>query len=64
MKKFLTIFLGAFIILPIAFCVVVYSLGCFVTWSILEVDIEWGFLRVYMIFSLIFALFLTLDKDL
>jgi hypothetical protein len=64
MKKFLQIYGGIFLALPIAFCVVLYSIGCFVTWSIPPVNIEWGIVRVYMIFSLIFALFLTLDKDL
>jgi hypothetical protein len=64
MKKFLQIYGISFLALPIIFCMIIYLLGCFITWSIPPVNIEWGIVRVYMIFSLIFALFLTLDKDL
>ena len=62
MKKFLTIYLGFFLGLPLVFCITIYLTGCFVSWSILEVDIQWGVVRVYMIFSAVFALFLSLDK--
>jgi hypothetical protein len=63
MKKFLQIYGGIFLALPIAFCVVMYLMGCFITWSIPPVNIEWSIVRVYMIFSALFALFISLDKD-
>jgi len=62
MKKFITIYLGFFIALPLAFCIMIYLLGCFVSWSILEVNIEWAVVRVYMLFSTVFAFFLSIDK--
>ena len=64
MKKFLQIYGGIFLALPIAFCVVLYSIGCFVTWSIPPVNIEWGVVRVYMLVSAFVSVFLSLDKDL
>jgi hypothetical protein len=62
MIKFLQIYLGFFVILPVAFCLVVYSLGCFLSWSILVVDIQWWVVRLFLILSIIFALFLSIDE--
>jgi len=64
MKKFLTLFLGFFIALPLAFCIVIYLIGCFISWSILEVDIQWPIVRVYMVIAFIVSIFLAADKDL
>ena len=62
MKKFLEIYLGLFIALPLAFCIVVYAIGCFMTWSILEVNIEWPIVRLYMVMTLIVSFFMSLDQ--
>lgn len=61
MKKFLEIYLGFFIALPLLFCIVVYLIGCFVTWSIIEVPIDWFFIRAYMIMALVVSFFLAAD---
>lgn len=61
MKKFLTIYLGFFTALPIVFCIAVYLIGCFISWSILSVNMEWGIVRVYMVMSLIVSMFLAAD---
>ncbi len=63
MKKFLEIYLGVFLGLPIAFCMVIYLVGCFVSWSILEVNIQWGVVRGYMLLSVPFAFLLSIDND-
>ena len=62
MKKFLEIYLGFFIALPLAFCIVVYAIGCFMTWGIIEVDIQWPIVRVYVIIALIVSIFLAADE--
>ena len=62
MIKFLQIYLGFFIILPVAICLLVYSLGCFLSWSILVVDIQWWVVRLFLILSIIFAFFLSIDE--
>lgn len=62
MKKFLQIYLGMFILMPLALCAVVYLVGCFISWSILEVDIQWEIVRIYVILSAIIAFFLTIDE--
>ena len=64
MKDFLQIYLGTFIMLPIALCVIIYSIGCFITWSIPPVNIEWGIVRLYMLVSAFVSVFLSLDIDL
>jgi len=64
MKKFLEIYLGFFIGIPLAFCIVIYLIGCFISWSILEVDIQWPIVRVYMVIAFIVSIFLAADKDL
>ena len=61
MKDFLQIYLGFFVILPVAFCLLVYSLGCFLSWSILVVDIQWWVVRIYLVLAIIFAFFLSID---
>ena len=63
MKKFLEIYLGFFIALPLALCIVVYAIGCFMTWSILEVNIEWPIVRLHMVMTLIVSIFLVADED-
>jgi len=62
MKKFLEIYLGFCIALPLAFCIVVYALGCFISWSILEVDIQWPIVRVYVIMALIVSIFFAANE--
>jgi len=62
MKKFLQIYLGFFIILPVVFCLLVYSLGCFMSWSILVIDIQWWVVRGYILLASIFAFFLSIDE--
>jgi hypothetical protein len=62
MKKFLDIYLGFFIALPIAFCIVIYLIGCFMTWSIIEVPIDWFFIRAYMIMALVMSFFMSIDE--
>ena len=64
MKKFLTLFLGFFIALPLAFCIVIYLLGCFISWSILPVHVEWAVIRVYVVIAFVLSFFISLDKDL
>jgi hypothetical protein len=62
MKKFLEIYLGFFIALPLALCIVLYAVGCFMTWSILEVNIEWPIVRLYMVMTLIVSFFMAADE--
>jgi hypothetical protein len=62
MKKFLQIYLGGFIAIPLAVCLAVYLIGCFLTWGIILLDIQWGVVRGYLIISLIFAFFLSIDE--
>ncbi len=62
MKKFLEIYLGFFIALPLAFCIVIYLIGCFMTWSILEPNIEWPIVRLYMVIVLIVSFFMAVDE--
>lgn len=62
MKKFLAIYLGAFLGLPLAFCMVIYLVGCFIAWRILPVDIQWGVVRGYMIITFIPSIFLAADE--
>ena len=62
MKKFLEIYLGFFISLPIVFCIVIYLIGCFVTWSIIQPDIEWPIVRLYMVIALIVSFFMSMDE--
>ena len=62
MKKFLEIYLGFFIALPLALCIVLYAIGCFMTWSILEVNIEWPIVRLYMVMTLIVSFFMAADE--
>lgn len=61
MKKFLEIYLGFFIALPIVFCIVIYLIGCFVTWSIIQPDIEWPIVRLYMVIALVVSFFMVVD---
>jgi len=63
MKKFLAL-LAFFIGIPLALCIVVYAIGCFMTWSILKVDIVWPIVRLYVVVACILSFFMTLDKDL
>lgn len=63
MKKFLQIYLGMFILMPLALSAVVYLVGCFLSWSILEVGIQWGIVRVYMVIAAVFAFFLAADDE-
>jgi hypothetical protein len=62
MKKFLEIYLGFFIALPLAFCIVIYLIGCFITWSIIQPDIEWPIVRLYMVIALIVSFFMAVDE--
>lgn len=62
MKKFLTVYVGFFLGLPLVFCITVYLTGCFVAWSILEVNIQWGIVRVYMVIAFIVSIFLAADE--
>jgi hypothetical protein len=66
MKKFLEIYLriylGFFITLPAVFFTVLYIVGCFISWSILEPDIEWSYVRLYMVIALIVAFFMSMDE--
>ena len=62
MKKFLQIYLGFFIVLPLVFCIVVYLLGCFISWSILEVDIQWPIVRLYAVIAFIVSIFVAADE--
>ena len=62
MKKFLEIYLGFFIALPLALCIVLYAIGCFMTWSIIEVNIEWPIVRLYMVMTLIVSFFMAVDE--
>jgi hypothetical protein len=61
MKKFLEIYLGFFIALPLALCIVLYAIGCFMTWSI-QVNIEWPIVRLYMVIALIVSFFMSMDE--
>lgn len=62
MKKFLEMYLGFFISLPVVFCITMYLTGCFITWSIPPINIEWEIVRVYMLFALVPSFFLSLDE--
>ena len=62
MKKFLEIYLGFFTALPLAFCIVLYLVGCFISWSILEVDIQWPIVRMYMVIAFVLSIFLAADE--
>ena len=62
MKKFLEIYLGFFVALPLAFCILLYLVGCFISWSVLEVNVEWPIVRVYMVIAFIVSIFLAADE--
>lgn len=62
MKKFLEIYLGFFIALPLALCIVLYLIGCFMAWSIIQLDIEWPYVRLYIVISFIVSIFLAADE--
>ena len=62
MKKFLEIYLGLFIALPLAFCIIIYLIECFMTWSIIQPDIEWPIVRLYMVIALVASFFLAADE--
>jgi hypothetical protein len=62
MKKFIEIYFGLFITLPLLFCIVVYMLACFVTWSIVELDIHWSIIRIYLMIGLIVSFFMAADE--
>ena len=62
MKKFLEIYLGFFVALPLAFCILLYLVGCFISWSILKVNVEWPIVRVYMVIAFIVSIFLAADE--
>lgn len=62
MRKFLEIYLGFFIALPIVFCIIIYLIGCFISWSILEVNVEWPIVRVYMVIAFVVSLFMAMDE--
>jgi len=63
MKKFLVI-LSFFLIVPIIICVILYLFACFLAFNILKTgDIEWVFIRFYVIMSIILSIFLSLNKD-
>jgi hypothetical protein len=62
MKKFLQIYLGFFTALPLVFCLVIYLVGCFISWSILEVDIQWPIVRLYAVIAFIVSIFLAADE--
>lgn len=62
MKKFLEIYLGFFTALPLAFCIILYLIGCFISWSILEVNVEWPIVRVYMVIAFVVSLFMAMDE--
>ncbi len=61
-KKFLPIYFVFFIVFPIAFCLSIYAIGCWISWDILTVNIEWIVVRIYLIVAFIVSFFLTLDK--
>jgi len=63
-KKFLQIYLVFFIVFPITICIIIYAIGCWISWDILTVNIEWIVVRIYLIVSCICAFFLTFDKSL
>lgn len=62
MKKFLEIYLGFFIALPLALCIILYLIGCFMSWSILEVNVEWPIVRMYVVIAFIISIFLAADE--
>jgi hypothetical protein len=62
MKKFLEIYLGFFIGIPLALCIIAYVLGCFITWSIIEINIEWAYVRLYMVLTAIISFFLSMEE--
>ena len=62
MRKFVQIYLGFFIALPTALCIILYLVGCFISWSIIEVNIEWTYVRVYMVIAFIVSLFISMDE--
>jgi hypothetical protein len=61
-KKFLQICLVFFIAFPIAFCIIIYAIGCWISWDILTVNIDWVIVRIYLIVSCVVSIFLTFDK--
>ena len=62
MKKFLEIYLGFFITLPAVFFTVLYAIVCFISWSIVEVNIEWAYVRLYTVLAAIVAFFIAADE--
>ena len=62
MKKFLEIYLGFFIALPLIFCIIIYLIGCFMTWSIIQLDIEWPYVRLYIVIAFIVSIFIAADE--
>jgi len=62
MKKFLEIYLGFFIALPLVFCIIIYLIACFMTWSIIQPDIEWPIVRLYMVIAFVVSIFIAADE--
>ena len=61
-KKFLQIYLVFFILFPITICIIIHAIGCWISWDILTVNIDWVIVRIYLIVSCVVSIFLTFDK--
>ena len=61
LKNFLSIWIGLFIILPLAGILLGYVSCCFIKLEIICIDIPFIFLRVYLCISALLAFFISID---
>ena len=62
MKKFIDIYFGFFITLPLLFCVLLYALYAFITWSFPNPNIDWFLVRLYLIITFLLSFIFSLDE--
>jgi drug/metabolite transporter superfamily protein YnfA len=48
----------------IAAVAVIYAIGCFLTWQILPIEVNWFLVRFIEVIIIVFSFLTSLDKDL
>ena len=62
MKRFLETYLAFFIVLPLLFCIMLYLICCFASWSIIELNIDWRLIRLYLSIAFVCTFLMTVDE--
>jgi len=62
LKSFLVTWMGLFIALPLAGILLVYLSCCFIKLEVINPNIPFVFLRVYLCISAFLAFFISIDK--